>query len=154
MRSSLLRCLAPGVIASPNERISRAHCDAEWIGSLEDAQPARITATVTPRIRRQVLARDLHRCAVPGCRSARNLDLRHIEYQRDGGRHELANLELARKFGEPSTRHPIVDVDLVVVVVVDLDGDGGVALVGGGALTVELNPDATAGEPCRSRDGC
>ena len=40
-------------------------------------------------------------------------------------------VELARKFGEPSTRHPIVDVDLVVVVVVDLDGDGGVDLVGG-----------------------
>jgi hypothetical protein len=35
-----------------------------------------------------------------------------------------------------------------VVVVVDIDGDGGVELVGG-ALTVELNLDATAGSPCR-----
>jgi hypothetical protein len=72
--------------------IERARCDAEWIGSLEDTEPARVTATVTPRLRRQVLARDRHHCAVPGCRSARNLDLHHIEYQRDGGSHELANL--------------------------------------------------------------
>jgi hypothetical protein len=56
------------------------------------AQPSRVTATVTPRLRRQVLARDHHRRTVPGCRSARNLDLHHIEYQRDGGNHELSNI--------------------------------------------------------------
>ena len=63
-------------------------------------------------------------------------------------------LEVARKFGESSPRGPIVevevdvDVDVDLVVVVDLDGDGGVDLVGR-SLTVESNPDATAGEPCR-----
>ena len=72
--------------------IERARCDAELIGSLAAERPARVTATVTPRLRRQVLARDHHRCTVPGCRSARNLDLHHIEYQRDGGMHELWNL--------------------------------------------------------------
>jgi hypothetical protein len=74
------------------EVMERASCDAELIGSLDAAQPARVTATVTPRIRRQVLARDHHRCTVDGCRSARNLDLHHIEYQRDGGKHELSNM--------------------------------------------------------------
>jgi len=74
------------------EVVERASCDAELIGSLEDAQPARVTATVTPRLRRQVLARDRHCCTVPGCRSARNIDLHHVEYQRDGGRHELSNI--------------------------------------------------------------
>jgi hypothetical protein len=74
------------------EVIERARCDAEWIGSLEAAQPARVTATVTPRLRRQVFARDQHRCTVPGCRSARNLDVHHIEYQRDGGGHEMWNM--------------------------------------------------------------
>ena len=74
------------------EVIARAECDAEWIGSLEAEQPARVTASVTPRIRRQVLARDHHRCTVPGCRSARNLDLHHIEYQCEGGAHELWNV--------------------------------------------------------------
>jgi hypothetical protein len=77
--------IAPGVI-------ERARCDAEWIGSLEVAQPERVNSTVTPRIRRQVLAHDHQRCTVPGCRSARNLDLHHIEYQRDGGSHEMWNL--------------------------------------------------------------
>jgi hypothetical protein len=74
------------------EVIDRARCDAELIGSLDAEQPARVTATVTPRVRRQVLARDRHRCTAPGCRSARNLDLHHIEYQRDGGEHELWNI--------------------------------------------------------------
>lgn len=74
------------------EVVDRARCDAEVIGSLRVEQPERLTATVTPRIRRQVLARDHHRCTVPGCRSARNLDLHHIEYQRDGGSHESQNL--------------------------------------------------------------
>jgi hypothetical protein len=74
------------------EVIDRARCDAEMLGSLTAEQPARVTATVTSRIRRQVFARDHHRCTVPGCRSARNLDLHHIEYQRDGGAHELWNI--------------------------------------------------------------
>jgi len=76
------------------EVIERARCDAEWIGSLGDQQPARVTSTVTPRMRRQVLARDHHACTVPGCRSARNLDLHHIEYQRDGGGHEISNITI------------------------------------------------------------
>jgi len=74
------------------EVIARARCDAELIGSLDAEQPARVTATITPRIRRQVLARDHHRCTVAGCRSARNLDLHHIVYQGDGGGHELWNI--------------------------------------------------------------
>jgi hypothetical protein len=72
--------------------IARAHCDAELLGSLDATQPARVTTTVTPRIRRHVLARDHHRCTVPGCRSARNIDLHHIEYQSHGGTHELSNI--------------------------------------------------------------
>ena len=74
------------------EVVDRARCDAEMIGSLSAEQPERVTATVTPRIRRQVLARDHYRCTVPGCRSARSLDLHHIEFQRDGGSHEMWNL--------------------------------------------------------------
>jgi hypothetical protein len=74
------------------EVVERARCDAELIGSVDAAQPARVTATVTPRLRRQVLARDHHCCTVPGCRSARNLDLHHIEFQCDGGSHEISNL--------------------------------------------------------------
>jgi len=44
---------------------------------------------VTPRLREQVFARDHHRCTVPGCRSARNLDIHHIVPQAQGGTHHM-----------------------------------------------------------------
>jgi len=72
--------------------IDRAHCDAELIGSLDAEQPARVTSTVTPRMRRHVFARDQHRCAAPGCRSARNLDIHHVQFRSEGGGNEASNL--------------------------------------------------------------
>ena len=65
----------------------RARCDAEVMG-----EGARVTATVSPAMRRRVFARDHYRCVVPGCRSARNHDLHHVMFQSHGGRHELSNL--------------------------------------------------------------
>ena len=65
----------------------RARCDAEVMVPGE-----RVTATVSPALRRRVFARDRYRCVVPGCRSARNLDLHHVMFQSHGGRHELSNL--------------------------------------------------------------
>ncbi|HEU4731317.1 MAG TPA: HNH endonuclease signature motif containing protein [Kofleriaceae bacterium] len=76
------------------EVIERAACDAKLLGSLAAAAPERAKSTVTPRIREQVFARDHHRCTVPGCRSARNLDIHHIIEQACGGSHELWNLTL------------------------------------------------------------
>ncbi len=69
-----------------------AACDAVHLGSLDADVPERTTTTVTPRKREQVLARDGHCCAVPGCRRNVGLDLHHIEYQSRGGRHEMRNL--------------------------------------------------------------
>jgi hypothetical protein len=69
-----------------------AACDAVHLGSLDAAVPERTTTTVTARKREQVLARDGHCCAVPGCRRNIGLDLHHIEYQSRGGGHEMANL--------------------------------------------------------------
>lgn len=74
------------------EVLDRARCDAELIGSLEASEPARVTSTITPRLRRQVLARDHHGCTVPGCRAARNLDVHHIRFRSDGGGNTLSNL--------------------------------------------------------------
>jgi hypothetical protein len=72
----------------------RAACDARSLGSLDAATPERATSSVTPRLRAQVFARDHHRCTVPGCRSARNLDIHHVIEQAKGGPHELWNLTL------------------------------------------------------------
>lgn len=74
------------------EVLNRARCDAELIGSLDASEPARVTSTITPRLRRQVLARDHHGCTVPGCRAARNLDVHHIRFRSDGGGNKLSNL--------------------------------------------------------------
>ena len=74
--------------------IERVHCDARCIGDLDAARPERATSSVTPRMREQVFARDRHRCCVPGCRSARNLDVHHIIPQEKGGPHEPWNLML------------------------------------------------------------
>jgi hypothetical protein len=76
------------------EVLDRASCDAKVLGSLDAAAPERATTTVTPRLREQVFARDHHRCTVPGCRSARNLDVHHIVPQAEGGKHQLWNVTL------------------------------------------------------------
>ena len=76
------------------EVIERAACDARMLGSLDAATPERATSTVTPRVREQVFARDHHCCTVPGCRSARNLEVHHIIEQSRGGSHELSNVTL------------------------------------------------------------
>ncbi len=76
------------------EVVERAACDAKILGSLDATTPERATTSVTPRIRAQVFARDHHRCTVPGCRSARNLEVHHLIEQARGGMHELWNLTL------------------------------------------------------------
>jgi hypothetical protein len=77
-----------------SEVVERAACDARVLGALDATVPERATTTVTPRAREQVFARDHQRCTVPGCRSARNLDIHHIIEQAHGGKHELWNLTL------------------------------------------------------------
>ena len=69
--------------------LERAKCDAEDIGDLDADVPARVNSTVTPRTRRQVFARDRHKCAVPTCRAARCLDIHHLMEQMHGGTHKI-----------------------------------------------------------------
>jgi len=71
--------------------ISRALCDAEHLGPME-GEPERKKPTLSVRKRKRIIARHHHRCAVLGCRSARNLDVHHIVHQEDGGGHEDWNL--------------------------------------------------------------
>jgi HNH endonuclease len=74
--------------------IDRAVCDAEHLGALDAEAPERLTSSVTPRLRRQVFARDGYRCANPPCRSTRNLEIHHVEHQEHGGNHSLSNITL------------------------------------------------------------
>ncbi len=74
------RSLAPSVAA-------QAACDCRT--QREDA-PNR--ASIPPSLRRQVLARNGHRCQAPGCRATRFLEVHHREPRRRGGRNSTANL--------------------------------------------------------------
>jgi hypothetical protein len=68
-----------------------AQCDGQDIGSIDDRRMPRKKQRVPARLRRKALARDRHRCAVPGCRST-NLDVHHIHELSKGGKNVLSNL--------------------------------------------------------------
>jgi hypothetical protein len=77
--------------------VERAKCDAQWIGPIDrraagEHAVARAVQDIPPRVRRFVMRRDHERCVVPGCRSAKNLEVHHIEAREDGGTHEPENL--------------------------------------------------------------
>jgi hypothetical protein len=72
--------------------IERAQCDAQHIGRLDADVPARATQDIPPSVARLVWRRDHGRCVVPGCRSARFLDLHHIVFRCHGGDHTADNL--------------------------------------------------------------
>jgi hypothetical protein len=72
--------------------VARAECDAQHLGSLTADTPARASQDVSPKTRRFVWTRDHGQCVVPGCRSARNLEIHHLVHRRAGGSHEPSNL--------------------------------------------------------------
>jgi hypothetical protein len=74
--------------------VELAECNAQHIGSLDADTPERAHQDVPPAVARLVLRRDGKRCRVPGCRSARGLDIHHIVRRADGGTHEPSNLVL------------------------------------------------------------
>jgi hypothetical protein len=74
------------------ETLERVSCDATLLGSVDKDNTARATATVTPRVRERIFARDQYRCVVPQCRNARNVEIHHIKPRSHGGGNEESNL--------------------------------------------------------------
>jgi 5-methylcytosine-specific restriction endonuclease McrA len=72
--------------------LERARCDAQHIGSLDGAAPERAHQDIPPATVRFIWRRDHGRCRVPGCRSARALEIHHIVRRADGGSHDPSNL--------------------------------------------------------------
>jgi hypothetical protein len=72
--------------------VERAACDAQHIGSLDAAEPARATQDIPPSVVRLVRRRDHGRCRVPGCRSAFGIELHHVVHRSAGGAHVAGNL--------------------------------------------------------------
>src|SRR5688572_2994400 len=81
-------------IAVDKATVERAKCDAQYIGSADDALPVRAQQDIPPSVVRFVWHRDGGRCQTPGCRSARGLEVHHIESRADGGTHDPSNLRL------------------------------------------------------------
>jgi len=52
----------------------------------------RNTTTILPRVRREALARDQHRCQAPGCGRTRFLEVHHIKPRIQGGSNQVENL--------------------------------------------------------------
>jgi len=65
----------------------RLKCDAAVC-----ARGGRNKTTIPPRVRREVLARDQHRCQAPGCGRTRFLEVHHAHPRANGGSHEPHNL--------------------------------------------------------------
>ena len=82
-------------IAIDATAVERATCDAQHIGSIDGAAPERAHQDIPPSVARLVWRRDGGRCRVPGCRSARGLEIHHLVHRIDGGSHDASNLVLA-----------------------------------------------------------
>ena len=65
---------------------------AQHIGSIDGATPQRAHQDIAPSVARLVWRRDHGRCRVPGCRSARGIEIHHIVHRADGGKHDASNL--------------------------------------------------------------
>jgi 5-methylcytosine-specific restriction endonuclease McrA len=76
-------------IAVADSDRARAECDAQRIGADE-----RAAQDIAPKTRRAVHHRDGGGCTIPGCRSARFIEVHHIVAREDGGSHDASNLTL------------------------------------------------------------
>src|SRR5690606_771664 len=83
------------LIGVPEEVVEMASCDAQYIGSVEVThvgQNERAKQTVPPARRRHVLHRDHGQCVVDGCRAATFVDVHHLHWRSDGGKHDIDGL--------------------------------------------------------------
>jgi len=72
--------------------LSRAESDRMRCDAAVCEHGGRNTTTIPPRVRREVLARDKHRCQAPGCGRTRFLEIHHIVSRQQGGRNQAENL--------------------------------------------------------------
>jgi len=78
---------ARGRFRAPVALLAAAECDAV----VEDTANRR-RSTIPPRLRREVVRRDDHRCQASGCRHTMYLEVHHRVPSAQGGRTELGNL--------------------------------------------------------------
>jgi len=72
--------------------LSRAESERMRCDAAVCSHGGRNTTTIPPRVRREVLARDQHRCQAPGCGRTRFLEVHHIVSRQQGGSNKAENL--------------------------------------------------------------
>ncbi len=86
------RCPDCGRAETGGQRWGRADTERLTCDAAISVPGQRNTTTIPPRTRRQVLARDRHRCQAPGCGHTRFLEVHHREPRERGGTNDPANL--------------------------------------------------------------
>lgn len=71
----------------------------------------RKTRGISPKLRRSVLFRDLHRCRFPGCHTTIGLQLHHIVHWEDGGSTDTANLATLCGRHHRAHHHGLLDIE-------------------------------------------
>ncbi len=77
---------------SGERELSRAETERLGCDAAVCRQGDRNTTTIPPRIRREVLARDRHRCRTPGCERIHFLEVHHVVPRSKGGSNTPENL--------------------------------------------------------------
>jgi hypothetical protein len=86
------QCPDCGQVEANGRALGRADAARVGCDAVVSTPGQRATATIAPRIRREVLARDRHRCQAPGCGRRHFLEIHHKQPRARGGTHEPANL--------------------------------------------------------------
>src|SRR5689334_10188437 len=60
--------------------IERARCDAVELGRVDGVDVPEAARTIPAPMRRAVMARDHHRCRIPGCTNSQFVDVHHIDH--------------------------------------------------------------------------
>jgi 5-methylcytosine-specific restriction endonuclease McrA len=81
-----------GVITADGREVHRADAARMRCDAVICRHGERTEATIPPRIRREVLSRDRHRCQSPGCGRRHHLEVHHIVPRQKGGTNDPENL--------------------------------------------------------------
>jgi len=81
-----------GQIKAEGRLLSRADAERMRCDAVICMNGERSRATIPPRIRREVLSRDRHRCRAPGCDRTRFLEVHHCVPRSRGGNNQPENL--------------------------------------------------------------
>ncbi len=99
-------------------KLSKADADRIRCDAAVCEHGSRNTTTIPPRVRREVLARDQHRCQAPGCGRTRFLEVHHIVSRQQGGSNQAENLmtlcDSCHRLWHERGGRPVVDPPVAV----------------------------------------